>query len=59
MGKESKKERLYVYIQLIDFAVQQKLIQHGKSTPIYSNKYSPIKIRKNKNKLKTYFSRTL
>ena len=38
MGKESKKERLYVYIQLIDFAVQQKLIQHGKSTPIYSNK---------------------
>ena len=34
MGKETKKEWIYVYIQLIHFALQQKLIQHCKSTII-------------------------
>ena len=28
MGKESKKEWIYVYVELIHFAVQQKLTQH-------------------------------
>ena len=32
MGKESKKEWIYVYIKLMHFAVQQKLTQHFKST---------------------------
>ena len=31
-GKESKKERLYVQVQLIHFAVHLKLTQHRKST---------------------------
>ena len=31
-GKESKKEWIYVYVELIHFAVQQKLAQHCKST---------------------------
>ena len=32
MGKESKKKRTYVYIQLIHFAVHLKPTQHCKST---------------------------
>ena len=32
MGKKSKKERLYVYVELIHSAVQQKITQHCKST---------------------------
>ena len=32
MGKESKKEWIYVYVQQIHFAVQQKLAQHCKAT---------------------------
>ena len=36
MEKESQKEWIYVYVELIHFAVQQKLMQHFKST-IYSN----------------------
>ena len=32
MGKESKKEWIYAYVQLINFAVQQRQIQHCKST---------------------------
>ena len=32
MGIESKKEWIYIYVQLIHFAVQQKLTQHCKST---------------------------
>ena len=32
MGKESKKEWIYVYVQLIHFAVQQKLTQLCKAT---------------------------
>ena len=32
MGKESKKEWIYVYVELIHFAVQQKLTQHVIST---------------------------
>ena len=32
MGKESKKEWMYVYIELNLFAVQLKLTQHCKST---------------------------
>ena len=31
-GKESKKEWIYVYVELIHFAVQLKLTQHCKST---------------------------
>ena len=31
-GKKSKKQWINVYIQLIHFAVQQKVIQHCKST---------------------------
>ena len=31
-GKESKKEGLYVYIELIRFAVQKKLTPHRKAT---------------------------
>ena len=34
MGKESKKECIYVYVYLIHFAVQQKATQHGNYTPI-------------------------
>ena len=30
MGKESKKGWIYVHIQLIHFAIQQKLTQHCK-----------------------------
>ena len=36
MGKESKKE--WIYVQLIHFAVQQKLTQHCKSTILQSKK---------------------
>ena len=32
MGKESKKEWIYVYVQLIHFTVHLKLTQHCKST---------------------------
>ena len=32
MGKESKKEWIYVYVELIHFAVQQKVTQHCKSS---------------------------
>ena len=32
MGEESKKELIYVYVQLIHLAVHMKLIQHCKST---------------------------
>ena len=31
VGRKSKKERVYVYVQLIHFAVQQKLTQHCKA----------------------------
>ena len=36
MGKESKKEWIYVYVKLIYFDVHLKLTQHYKSA-IYSN----------------------
>ena len=32
MGRESKKEGIYVYVPLIHLAVQQKLTQHSKAT---------------------------
>ena len=32
VGGMSERERIYVYIQLIHFAVQQKLTQHCKAT---------------------------
>ena len=32
MGKESKKEWIFLYVKLIYFAVQQRLTQHCKST---------------------------
>ena len=32
MGKESKKEWIYVYVKLIHFAVPLKLTQHFKSS---------------------------
>jgi len=32
MGRKSKEEGIYVYMELIDFAVQQKLTQHCKAT---------------------------
>ena len=32
MGKESKKEWIYVYVKLIHFAVHLKLTQYCKST---------------------------
>ena len=40
MGSKSKKEGIYVYVQLIHFAVQQKLRHHCNSnyTPIKTNK---------------------
>ena len=31
MGRESKKEGIYVYVPLIHFAVQHKLTQHCKA----------------------------
>ena len=34
MGKESEKEWMYVYVQLIHFAVHLKLIPHCKSNTI-------------------------
>ena len=37
MGKQSKKEWIYVYTQLIQFAIQQKLTQHsggGNNNPL-------------------------
>ena len=40
MGIESKKEWIYVYAQLIRFAVQKKLLQHYNIV----NQLSPIKI---------------
>ena len=36
MKRKSKKERMYIYVKLIHFALQQKLTQHCKSS--YSNK---------------------
>ena len=38
MGGRSKREKIYVYIQLIHFIVQQKLMQHCKAVS-----YTPIK----------------
>ena len=32
MGRKSKEEGIYVHVQLIHFAVQQKLTQHWKAT---------------------------
>ena len=32
MGRVSKKEWIYIYVQLIHFAIQQKLTQHCKMT---------------------------
>ena len=32
MGRKSKKEGIYVYIELIHFAVHQKLTKHYKAT---------------------------
>ena len=32
MGKESKKEWIYVYVQLTPFDIEQKLTQHCKAT---------------------------
>ena len=46
MGRKSKKEGMYVYIQLIHFAVQEKLTQHCKATPLH------LKLIKNKQKIK-------
>ena len=34
MGKESEKEWICVYVELNHFAIQQKLIQHCKSTTL-------------------------
>ena len=34
MGKEPEKERIYVYVQLNQFAVYHELIPHCKSTII-------------------------
>ena len=31
MGRKSEKEGIYIYVQLIHFAVQQKLTQHCKA----------------------------
>ena len=39
--ERSKRERIYVYIQLIYFVVQQKLTQHCKAT-IAQLKKNPI-----------------
>ena len=36
-GKEIQKKRICVYLQLIHFAVQQKLTQHCKATILQSN----------------------
>ena len=32
MGRKSKEEGIYVYMEVTDFAVQQKLIQHCRAT---------------------------
>ena len=37
MGRKSKSERIYVYIELIHFAVQQKLTHHCKATVQFSS----------------------
>ena len=34
VGKKSKREGIYVYMQLIRFAVQQKLTQHCKAVTV-------------------------
>ena len=49
MGKESKKEWTYVYVQLIHFAVHLKLTQHCKSTiKSFLKRVKPQKYRKRK-----------
>ena len=48
MGGRSKREGIYVYIELIHIAVQQKLTQHCKA--IYSN----LKKGSNKGKVTSY-----
>ena len=48
MERKSKKERIYVYMWLIHFAIQQKLTQHRKATILQKKK----KVNKNKSKNK-------
>lgn len=43
MGRQFKKDRLYVYIQLIHFGVQQKVIQLWKTTiPQLKNQHTDL-----------------
>ena len=37
VGTESKKEWIYVHVELVPFAVQQKLTQHCTSTILQEN----------------------
>ena len=37
MGRKFKKEGIYVYTELIHFAVQQKVTQHCKATILQKN----------------------
>ena len=52
MGRKSKKEGIYVYIQLIHFVVQRKLTQHCKAI-ILKLKKNVIMAINVSNKLKT------
>ena len=40
-GKDAKGEGIYVYIELIDFVVQQKLTQHSKTIILQLKKSVP------------------
>ena len=46
MGRESKKEGIYVYVPLIHFAVQHKLTQHCKATILQLKKKKKLKKKK-------------
>ena len=43
MGRKSKEEGIYLFIWLIHFAIQQKLIQHCKATVLQLKKYIKLK----------------
>ena len=63
MGRESKKEGIYVYVPLIHLAVQQKLTQHSKATILQFKKKFFFKKRRKRNgiqigKIKSWHTHT-
>ena len=46
MGKKPKEERIYVYVWLIHFAVQQKLTQYSKATILQKKEEESIGMEK-------------